>query len=110
MQTVIKYFTHRFISESLLLYVIRKNKNLEALQIYFKYNSVQLILYVLVNQQTNDYAKENRIENISQSVRETENKPFGFQVKQPPIIRMIIINYKKMSIYVLLQANLSHPY
>ena len=26
-----------------------------------------------------------KIENISQSVRETANEPFGFQVKQPPI-------------------------
>ena len=44
-------------------------------------------IYGLTNKRTVMQAKI-KIENISQSVRETANEPFDFQVKQSPIVRM----------------------
>ena len=68
---------------------IRENIKKTAVFIFVEFSSVYSIL---VNQQTNGQSvmqTKIKIENTSQSVRETANEPFGFQVKQPPItVRM----------------------
>ena len=58
-------------------YTMTKSVTQEVGYDFFQFSSVYLIL---VNGRTN--------ENIIQSVRETTSKPFGFQIKQPPIVRM----------------------
>ena len=64
---------------------IRENIKKTAIFIFVEFSSVYSIL---VNQQTNGQSvMQTKIKNIIQSVRETANEPFGFQVKQPPIVR-----------------------